>query len=287
MNSRSKLESMTCVELKNLLEKKGLKKGGNRADLIDRLVMDKDPSKDAKSRKKKAREKDPERNKNTHAQTQQSGGRAKLETKTCQELKDLLKEKGLSKTGTKKVLVDQLMGMEPVKPQKWQYSEAKKDLKKLLEDQDSSIEGKSVAEIYQSDKRYEEWGLKKFEKHYESLKEKVEKRKQRINLDDVAVMEHKKNFPRGTKTKRGYPHWNSHPASELLETDIVNGLHEGKTPSELRLTRDAYKEFPKDVFTKRVHREITKQTGAKFWASKRNKKGMKKYLADLEKKKHL
>ena len=39
--------------------------------------------------------------------------------------------------------------------------------------------------------------------------------------------------------------------------------------------------FPKDVFTRRVYNEISKQKSAKFWAYKGNKRGMKNYLKDL------
>ena len=199
-------------------------------------------------------------------------------------------KKGLNKLGIKKVLIDRLMGKEPVKDKKaqpWQHCEARKDLKKQLGDPNSSIKGKSVPEIYQSDKRYEEWGLKKFEKYYKSLEENVERKKRRVKLDDIAAAEHKKNFPRNAKNKRGYPHWNTHPAKELLETDIANGLHKEKKPSKIRMTRDEYKVFPKAVFGKRVHREITKQSAAKFWAIKRNKKGMKKYLESIERRKDM
>ena len=39
--------------------------------------------------------------------------------------------------------------------------------------------------------------------------------------------------------------------------------------------------FAPDVFAKRVNREISKQTAAAFWAHKRNKRGMKKYLKEI------
>ena len=53
------------------------------------------------------------------------------------------------------------------------------------------------------------------------------------------------------------------------------------TPSKLRDTREEYKEFPVAVFGKRVHQEASKQKAAAFWADKRNKKGMKKYLKQI------
>ena len=85
-------------------------------------------------------------------------------------------------------------------------------------------------------------------------KENVERKKRKVRLDDIVAMEHKKNFPRNAKNKRGYPHWNTHPVKELLETDITNGLHKEKKPSKIWMTRDEYKVFPKAVFGKCVHR---------------------------------
>jgi hypothetical protein len=67
----------------------------------------------------------------------------------------------------------------------------------------------------------------------------------------------------------------------LLEVDVSNDLHKEKKPQELRKTRIEYREFPIDVFAKRVSQEVEKQRAARFWADKRNKSGMKKYLEDV------
>jgi hypothetical protein len=66
----------------------------------------------------------------------------------------------------------------------------------------------------------------------------------------------------------------------LLEVDVLNNLQK-KKPQELRKTRREYREFPKDVFAKRVSQEVEKQKAALFWADKQNKSGMKKYLKNV------
>jgi hypothetical protein len=88
-------------------------------------------------------------------------------------------------------------------------------------------------------------------------------------------------FPRAPLNKRGYPHWDGHPAQGWLQVDVANGLHEKMKPRKLRKTRECYMEFPKEVFVKRVHAEIARQKAAGFWADKRNKKAMKRYLEDV------
>jgi hypothetical protein len=52
-------------------------------------------------------------------------------------------------------------------------------------------------------------------------------------------------------------------------------------PQELQKTRREYRDFPQDVFAKRVGQEVGKQRAAQFWADKWNKSGMKKYLEDV------
>ena len=70
---------------------------------------------------------------------------------------------------------------------------------------------------------------------------------------------------------------------KLLEVDVLNNVHKIKKPHELQQTRREYREFPKEVFAKRVSREVEKQRAALFWADKRNKRGMKKFLEDVAK----
>jgi hypothetical protein len=94
---------------------------------------------------------------------------------------------------------------------------------------------------------------------------------------------HLRDCPRPARANRGYPHWDTHAAKKLLEVDVLNNVHKMKKPHELRQTRREYREFPKEVFAKRVSREVEKQRAALFWADKRNKRGMKKYLEDVAK----
>ena len=90
------------------------------------------------------------------------------------------------------------------------------------------------------------------------------------------------SFPKGRLNKKGYPYWEGHPAKELLEVDVARGHHKTKKLLKLRETRTKYKQFPASVFQKWVGREDAKQKAAAFWADKRNKKGMKKFLKDVK-----
>ncbi len=156
------------------------------------------------------------------------------------------------------------------KPKPWQHSTAKKDLKRALLDPKSPIHGMSMEQIRASDNRYKQYPS--FPKYYK-----------RVRLDDMLVRMHLRDCPRPAHANRGYPHWNTHAAKALLEVDVLNDLHKEKKPQELQKTRRVYREFPKDVFAKRVSQEVSKQRASRFWADKRNKSGMKKFLEDVAK----
>jgi hypothetical protein len=113
------------------------------------------------------------------------------------------------------------------------------------------------------------------------LKAHVEAEIEQVKADDIAAEEHLRSNPRKPLNRRGYPHWDTHAAKKKLAFDIANKVHERMTPCNLRSTRDEYKEFPPKVFAKRVSSEVSKQRAVQFWAVKRNKKGMAKYLEKI------
>ena len=51
-------------------------------------------------------------------------------------------------------------------------------------------------------------------------------------------------------------------------------------PSELRMTRTSYQDFPPDIFCVRVHAKKRKQREQIFWVAKRNKIAMQRHLKE-------
>lgn len=201
------------------------------------------------------------------------------------ELEVLLKERGLPHKGNKDEMVERLRrfpngyGLKGP-PKRWQNSSVKSMLKKQLLDKNSPIRKMTVHEVWDSDPRYQQYP--KFPKYYAALKKKVDAEQKEARLDDLKAAKHIKNNPKGKLNRRGYPHWHIHPAKKLLEVDVYKKKHETMKPCELRKTRKEYKEFPAEIFAARVNREVLKQKAANFWADKRNKQGMKKYLKEIE-----
>ena len=68
--------------------------------------------------------------------------------------------------------------------------------------------------------------------------------------------------------------------------DIYNKLYKTMKPIELRMTRQEYQQFPVEIFTVRVNKEVVKQRTARFWAHKRNKEILMKYLQDVKERAH-
>ena len=198
------------------------------------------------------------------------------------DLESLLKKRGLPLAGNKDELIERLRKYPNGCPKAtaWQYSDAKKDLKRSLLDPSSPIHNMSVKDIWNSDSRYKRYPL--FPRYYKDLKARVEAEKKQVQDDNVKAERHIKNNQHSLLNKRGYPHWNKHPAKALLEVDVANKVHERMSRTKLQQSRAAYMAFPPEVFSKCVNREIDKQRAAQFWAHKRNKRGMKKYLKDVE-----
>jgi hypothetical protein len=135
-------------------------------------------------------------------------------------------------------------------------------------------------DIHASDERFSAYPLKNFSANFKSLKKKINQMRAQVEFDNQADSEQKKLHPQSPTTKQGYPHWNDHPAKEHLEDNVKNGIANTMLPSELRMTRLTYQEFPEDIFCVRVHAEKRKQRGQTFWVAKRNKSAMQRHLKE-------
>lgn len=258
--------SMNINALKPLLKERGLAVSGNKDVLVKRLRDHDSTKENCGAMSSPASTKASDKTRKASVSTKASDAGRKVS----------------SQQNSEKAASNPKKQQRGAKPKQWRYSEEKKELSKKLLDPTNPIHGMSISEVYESDPNYKQWELKKFQKYYKDLGETIKKRKQRADLDNVAVAEHKHSFPRGAMNNRGYPYWDTHPAKELLEVDVYKKVHESMTREALRLSRKEYTEFPKEVFTKRVNREIYKQSSATYWGLKRSKKGLQRYLKSLE-----
>ena len=159
-------------------------------------------------------------------------------------------------------------------------SYGEKFLRKELWDISSRYHGMSIKEIHSSDARFSVYPLKNFTTNFKNLKKKVDGLREQVDFDDRAVSQHMTSYPQSSHTKQGYPHWNDHPAKQHLEDDVHNRIADTMLPSELRITRRSYQDFPPDIFCVGVHAEKQKQREQTFWVAKRNKTAMERHLKE-------
>jgi hypothetical protein len=163
---------------------------------------------------------------------------------TNQQLKDLLKLRDLPVSGKKVDLIALLKT----------YSGRPKPSKKCLLDLNHPFYSMTPDAVHNTDDKYRHYPL--FKEYFVEMKKRVAEEKERVKMDDSMAKEHLSSFPSAAINKRGYPHWDGHAAQQWLQVDVANGLHKTMKPRKLRKTRECYKEFPKDVFAKRVMRRL-------------------------------
>lgn len=164
----------------------------------------------------------------------------------------------------------------------WKTSEAKALLTKLLLDRDSDVHKMSPEEIHKSDPLFLAYPLDRFKQNVKNLKKSITRRKKIIQEEESAFQADSKAFPREQKTSRGYPFWDSHPASTLMERDIKNGKKENKKPKEFWQSRREYREFPLEVFRWHMYQVLRENREGPYWIKRRNDAMMRKRDADIE-----
>ena len=129
-------------------------------------------------------------------------------------------------------------------------------------------------ESYPEFKRYE---FDKFKEYNKNMKKLTDKRKGRISREEASFHRDMGKLPQKAITARGYPFWNNHPASNLLEKDERDGTANRMKPTKLWESRPEYQVFPLSVFRKHIYQERMKQIAAPYWQHKRNKTAKKKF----------
>ena len=95
------------------------------------------------------------------------------------------------------------------------------------------ISGMSVEEIWKSHPQFQLYELEKFKNYNSNMKKLTAKRRGLINEEEEAFRNDMLKLPPNTMTCRGYPFWNNHPASDLLEKDEISGVAKEMKPKYL------------------------------------------------------
>lgn len=172
-------------------------------------------------------------------------------------------------------------------PEKWntrsKKSKGYKLLYKLFMDQSKSgIDQKTTEEIWKSHRRFSCYPLKDFKKYVDKMKKMTDKRRVLLEEQERDFEHHCLHYPRKAMTNRGYPFWDTHPASTLLVEHVKSGFADKYKPKELWMLSEHYKDFPLGVFRGHMYQEKYKQLAAPYWKVKRNKIALKMHDDEVE-----
>lgn len=140
-----------------------------------------------------------------------------------------------------------------------------------------SINDMTEEEVWKSHPQFQLYELEKFKNYIKNMKKLTNKRRNQIRDEEVSYERDMLKLPRNSKTSRGYPFWNDHLASELLQTDEMTGVAKEMKPVNLWESRLEYQDFPLAVFRKHIYQERSKQLSAPYWQHRRNKNAKKKF----------
>jgi hypothetical protein len=166
------------------------------------------------------------------------------------------------------------------KPPAWRFSEAKQELKRLLEeDEDWFWHNVDPHELYRMSPLFQQYDEDRFVDNLKNLKQAIAKEKAATDFDQKAYENDLKLFPRDVIGCRGYKRWDGSDAKKLLKKDVKDNVHKIPSkipPREFQLTRPEYKEFPKDIFRKHIYQEEYAQKGRSYWMWKKEQKKAQK-----------
>ena len=149
----------------------------------------------------------------------------------------------------------------------WKQSEAKKQLVEAILCGDVTTDS-IWTEVYDSNPLYQAYPRKNFRINLKNLIKALEIRETRAEDDDLAFLYERIIHPRPPLTVRGYPFWDTSPASTFLRDDIKHNVHLTMTTDEFWHWREAYQQFPREVFLKHIHQEVSGRRQTSYWIKK-------------------
>lgn len=165
---------------------------------------------------------------------------------------------------------------------KWGNSKAKALLIKCLMDDKSPIHAMAPAEIYNMTPDFKLYPFENFSSNLMNLQQAVKERKKIIKQEEEEYNKQQLAFPRGKKTSRGEPYWDTHPANLLLQEDVRSGVVDELDPAQLYASRAEYQAFKLKTFRQHIYQEKRSQRDKNYWVKLRNEEGMRKYNKEVK-----
>lgn len=159
----------------------------------------------------------------------------------------------------------------------WRNSEAKKQLKKLIDD-GVVTRNTDPNDIYENmcEGIFKNYKKANFKTNLKNLLSKTEQAQQAVARDEVGFLNDLALVGRPTVSYRGGPVWHLSEASKLLAEDIRSGRHNGFVSVEaMRQSNVEYKKFGRVEFAEHVRQMKRKFSGRSYWMADKEKRKKK------------
>jgi hypothetical protein len=127
-------------------------------------------------------------------------------------------------------------------------------------------------DCYKKMDEFKDVPFQQFSDRLRDHRKQVQKRVNRSINDEVARIHDRHIYPRQNRNSRGDLVFDMSPAKMILREDVINGIHETMTPSELQGLRTEYEGFKSDVFKRRIYQEVRLQKYYNYRDNQREKK---------------
>ena len=168
-------------------------------------------------------------------------------------------------------------------PEPWRYSEAKAQVKLLLES-DEMYMNMPEQQLYMLSEMFQKYRLDRFVDNVGNLKKSIKAQRQQVQRQEAALVHDRQLFPIQDTTFWGYPRWDTHEAKAQLQKDVQQKRQTTMEPKQLHAMREEYHtDFSLGVFRKHIYQEEYAQSGRSYWMAKKMEKAEKKRAAKKKK----
>lgn len=119
--------------------------------------------------------------------------------------------------------------------------------------------------VYGSSLEFRQYKWANFKTNINNLRDAIDREFARAVTDATKLAADKQHRTPVATTLNGYPIWAGSVAEKLLKEDVDAGNHLRMFPKELRESKEAYKEWPLEVFRDHIQQEVKGRTSQAYW----------------------
>ena len=128
--------------------------------------------------------------------------------------------------------------------------------KLFMDREKTKVHTMSAEQLMDSHDCFKPYGIENFRAYLKDVDKRTRKLRSVIDKEEEAFRSFRVKHPRNELTNRGVPFWDVHPAKDLLEQDIMDGMAAQLKPKKLWSTRAEYQEYTLKNFTEHYYQEI-------------------------------